>query len=68
MQEDVARFSTMTTGTGGGQSVRYHVSEDVVVTVSYDYTGVPRDASGTALGYSSPDNAVTAPVRIEQAR
>ena len=65
--EDFRRFSTLTGGTGGGQGVRYHVSEDVEVIVSYDYTGVPRgDATGTAIDCSSPENRVTAPVQIER--
>jgi hypothetical protein len=64
--EDFRRFATTTTITGGGQGVRYHVGEDVVATVHYDYTGVPRDNSGTATSYSSPDNQVTAPVQIER--
>ena len=64
--EDFRRFSTNTTINGGGQGVSYHVSDDIVVIVSYDYSGVPRDASGTTTDYSRPDNLVTAPVRIER--
>ena len=63
--EDRRRFGTVTVGVGGGQSVSYRVSETVTVIVSYDYTGVPRDALGTATGYSSPENRVVAPVRIQ---
>jgi hypothetical protein len=58
-------------GWGGGQAVRYHVAEEVLATVYYDYTGIARDSSGTATGadhYSSPDNQVTAPVLIERTR
>ncbi len=66
--EDSRRFMVVTMGTGGGQGVRYHVSENVEASVSYDYTGVPRDAKGTATDYTSPENKVTAPVQIVRSK
>jgi len=66
--EDSRRFMLITMGTGGGQGVRYHVSENVEASVSYDYTGVPRDANGTATNHSSPENRVTAPVQIVRSK
>jgi len=43
---------------GGSQFVRYWVSEDLRVSITYDYTGIPRDAKGKALATTSPHNKV----------
>jgi hypothetical protein len=53
------------TGTGSRQAIRYYVSPGWCVVVTYDYTGVARDASGTATEYASPENKVLGPVELQ---
>ena len=61
--------SPMTTVvTGGSQSVRYWVDENWSVNIAYDYTGVPRDARGTALDVTSPHNKVLTVAALKQSK
>jgi hypothetical protein len=55
-------------GTGGSQSVRYWVDENWSVNIAYDYTGVPRDARGTALDVTSPHNKVLTVAALKQSK
>lgn len=58
-------YSGLTAGIqGGSQSIQYYVSTGWLVGIAYDYTGIPRDAAGTATKYESPDNRVLAPATL----
>ena len=49
---------------GSGKGLTYYVSPGYMITVFYDYTGVPRDATGRATDTDSPDSRVMAPVKL----
>ena len=52
---------------GGSQITTYWVDPFWKVSVSYDYTGVPRNNSGKALSHESPENKVLAiPIIIRE--
>jgi hypothetical protein len=55
-----------TFGSGGAQVVGYVVDKDRVVMIQFDYTDVPRDSSGKATSYYSPENKVTAPATVKK--
>ena len=57
-RDGTSGYASTASISGGAQGVTYLVAAGYTVTVFYDYTGVPRDASGRALTTSSPDNRV----------
>lgn len=57
-----------TVKSGGSQSTTYWVDENWNVSVAYDYTGIPRDAKGTALDITSPQNRVLMVPVLSQAK
>jgi hypothetical protein len=62
--EHLSPFPVVTSISGSGQGVSYHLSEHVVAVFEYDYTGIPRDASGKAVSLSSLLNRLASPVQI----
>ena len=57
--------STVRSGfTSEEQGISYAVAPPYTVFVSYDYTGVPRDAQGKILERYSPDNRLLRPVKL----
>lgn len=61
-------YGAGTTINGGAQGVTYDIAPGYTVIIFYDYTGIPRDATGRALQYQSPDNRVLAPVKLRPTR
>ena len=63
---ELARYGYWIEGTisGGAKGIQYYVSPGYKVTVFYDYTGIPRDATGRALSTDSPDSRVIQPVEL----
>jgi len=57
-------YGATSTISGGAQGVTYDIAPGYTVIVFYDYTGVPRDVTGKALQYQSPDNRLLAPVKL----
>jgi len=57
-------YGAATTITGGAQGVTYNIAPGYRVILFYDYTGIPRDATGKALQYQSPDNRLLEPVKL----
>jgi hypothetical protein len=56
-----------TFGSGGSQVNLYYVAPGWQVTACYDYTGIPRDAAGTALPgrLEHADNRLLTPIKLE---